>query len=49
MYQARERFRPLAGFWFLNIQKETDGNATEGFRPLAGFWFLNFIDDFLIR
>ena len=35
-------FRPLAGFWFLNIENVVKSRrANVGFRPLAGFWFLN--------
>ena len=36
------RFRPLAGFWFLNfILLGVFAQHSRGFRPLAGFWFLN--------
>ena len=36
------RFRPLAGFWFLNNkEKGVTQFKQNGFRPLAGFWFLN--------
>ena len=36
------RFRPLAGFWFLNLVIEGGSAYVDGsFRPLAGFWFLN--------
>ena len=39
------RFRPLAGFWFLNNkEKGVTQFKQNGFRPLAGFWFLNFDD-----
>ena len=36
------RFRPLAGFWFLNAATTNSMlRAYSRFRPLAGFWFLN--------
>ena len=36
-------FRPLAGFWFLNlVEKICIPLVVLLFRPLAGFWFLNF-------
>ena len=36
------RFRPLAGFWFLNdVYQIVIKHAPASFRPLAGFWFLN--------
>ena len=42
-YQYRRiRFRPLAGFWFLNVVDiDADAFYDSRFRPLAGFWFLN--------
>ena len=36
-------FRPLAGFWFLNlVEKICIPLVVLLFRPLAGFWFLNY-------
>ena len=40
--RADKGFRPLAGFWFLNISSVAEkAEMTKSFRPLAGFWFLN--------
>ena len=37
------RFRPLAGFWFLNTaQRKALMEEYAGFRPLAGFPYLSF-------
>ena len=40
-----QRFRPLAGFWFLNHRRRPSSVTTLiSFRPLAGFWFLNIMN-----
>ena len=44
------RFRPLAGFWFLNSVAVVNFRpSTPNFRPLAGFWFLNYASPYRWR
>ena len=44
------RFRPLAGFWFLNKQRNPQNCLKQScFRPLAGFWFLNDVYQIVIK